>query len=398
MTSVSELAQQSKLRGWTPYQCPSCFSLFRAPGDRIGQIGKCPSCSANILLPQSDSAKNPSQPKPTPAGQPIVAKKAEIVEASDEADSSWKDQTHRRRRFGGNAERLDWEETETSSEKSIPWMAIVSTLTLIALGFAFYSYRTKTAPPPKAGRMPILIDQDVDFASVESSLALTVDEQQNEINDEATALIAKFATFELPKVSEAVANFLSAEDVETRAQFVRNADTVLPLMRAHYTNKEFNYGKFRSLEEGSISYRETFLSTSVRFKDFSTKPVAVEKTEDGYFVDWQSWVGYSEKSIQELMESRPTEPVEVRVEMQKRDYYNYHFSDDKFWASYRLNFPDDEGALWGYIKRDSELFENLKRKPSIPVILKIAYPKNARSSSQVQILERVTNGWVKGIK
>ena len=54
-------------------------------------------------------------------------------------------------------------------------------------------------------------------------------------------------------------------------------------------------------------------AVDVELRDFSIRALAVEKTEEGYLADWESWVGYSELSWEEMQEKRPQEPKLFRV-------------------------------------------------------------------------------------
>ena len=92
----------------------------------------------------------------------------------------------------------------------------------------------------------------------------------------------------------------------------------------------------------------------------------------------------------------------MRVILQRKNYYNFSFIDDKKWASFRLTFFKQERSLWAYVDRESEagkkLLMNVKSGAERPALVKVKYPKNARADDQVIMSELITIGWMLGEK
>lgn len=98
------------------------------------------------------------------------------------------------------------------------------------------------------------------------------------------------------------------------------------------------------------------------------------------------------------MRSRPTEPMTFRVKCENSDYYNYKFADDRTWQAFRLESPDGERTLYGYVPRDSPLAKEMT--PLDPEVrlstltLRLRYPEGAERADQVVVDRVVTTGWV----
>lgn len=81
---------------------------------------------------------------------------------------------------------------------------------------------------------------------------------------------------------------------------------------------------------------------------------------DRLLIDWESFVGYGEKSFDELIGSRPTAPVLIRGLVNLDDYYNFEFSDSRKLISLKISSPDGTSFINAYCERDSEIGRWLK--------------------------------------
>jgi len=100
------------------------------------------------------------------------------------------------------------------------------------------------------------------------------------------------------------------------------------------------------------------------------------------------------------MKEKPTTPVEQRVSVESENYYNFDFppEDERLWQSYRLVAPDGVLFLHGYVKKASDLDNDLRLSPDQTVknvILRIKYPEKSTNQKQVLIDSIVADGWLK---
>ena len=141
--------------------------------------------------------------------------------------------------------------------------------------------------------------------------------------------------------------------------------------------------------------------------------VAFRRDAEGHVrLDWESLVGHSAMTWQEFREKRVSEPALFRGYIIKDDYFNFEFTDEKKYRSFRVFSPDGAWALSAFCEKDSpegraleKLFAALeapKAGPSatgaapvkhLPVSLRLAFPEKAQSDHCVWIREIVGGQW-----
>jgi hypothetical protein len=177
---------------------------------------------------------------------------------------------------------------------------------------------------------------------------------------------------------------------------VRKRDEVEPKIRAWY--REHPFGDLTLKEFGAnhmVMFRYGLASVTVRTSDFKNRFIVLQKTGDGFKVDWESWVGWSEMSWKKFRKQRPAEPKLFRVYAKQGKYYNFGFSDDTVWRCYELGSPDGEDVVFGYVRRGSDLDMKMAGVADKPVgmTLMLRFPENAPSDNQVFIDSIVAEGW-----
>ncbi|MEJ6578801.1 MAG: hypothetical protein QNL33_10680 [Akkermansiaceae bacterium] len=224
--------------------------------------------------------------------------------------------------------------------------------------------------------------------------------------DEVVEAVTDTAKFDLDEIEGTVEAFLNAETVTERLKYVRDGERVLPLMKKHYGGEKIEPEGFKSFEPNAATYRASLMTAKVETGDYSTLIIAVERVvvevigedEVVYKVDWESWVGFCEMSVEDMRRAQPTEPVLLRALVSSDSYYNFSFNDDEKWDSYRLLFRNSDETLSGYVKVGSEASKQLadlrRANERITYTLKVVYPTDGRSKSQVKIVEVVQRGWV----
>lgn len=212
-----------------------------------------------------------------------------------------------------------------------------------------------------------------------------------------------YQEFDLEKIEKVVKAFLESATVTERARYVRDPKRVVAFMKKFYGGEKIKAEGFESLDKSEVSYRGHLLTSQVMTGEFNEEPIAVERIPgkpDAYLVDWESWVGYSEMTVAELKKNRPVTPVMIRAVVTRDSYFNYEFEDDEVWDSYKLVFRYGAESFPGYAKKDTKtgksLFASVRSGENVPLILKVAYPADARSDKSVEIVEVVTQGWLIG--
>ena len=125
-------------------------------------------------------------------------------------------------------------------------------------------------------------------------------------------------------------------------------------------------------------------------------------TGDRFVIDWESFVGYSEKSFAELKRSKPASPVLVRGLVQLHDYYNFEFSDAQKFLSVKVIAPDGDDFIHAYCLRDSQmgrwLLQDLGGRAEDSLTkgytLWINYPNNTQSDRCVNLIQIPAGRWL----
>lgn len=204
---------------------------------------------------------------------------------------------------------------------------------------------------------------------------------------------------ELTSEAEVLARkFLNATQVDEMLATVRNPERTESRMREFYPGGKIQAPGMSQFNSGTgLVTRGGLHSFPVLTRDHEEKSLAFIETPQGLKIDWESWVGWSDIPWKDFISTMPTGSHVFRVVLASVDYYNFGFSDEHKWQSYRLESPDKEHAVYGYVEKNSAL--NAKLRPysgeqSVLVTLGLKYPVDAKSDSQVEIERLVCEGWV----
>ena len=406
---MSETATANR---WVPYQCPTCFGLFRIKKSQMGQAGRCPVCSS-VVRPSAKENRGILEQAATPASdhdnllEKVAVAKAMTPDEIAGLEAARK-KGRRRQYVGEEAEGIDWEdEGRQEGSNEVSWRVVASILlsafVLLALSIFYYQ---RLVENPTAGFSEPLIDRekaDALLDEIEKAEQKTKKIEEGEI---AAKTVDGFKKFDNDKLEEAVKNFVTAESPAELKKYIREAERVGPLIDRYYEQVAYEAAGFESLNRLELSYLGEILTTSVTTADFLSSPIAVERVVDGdkesYQVDWESWVGYCDYTPEEMREKKPDQPFLMRVIMEPANYYNYGFSDDRKWRSLGLELKDPVYSFLGYVARDSEQDKELqimmKNANALSCLIKVAYPSGARAKDQVEILEIVAKGWVTSLE
>ena len=399
------LETTQKKRRWVACACSECRFVFRVPKQHDGVGVVCPACHHLSRLPEEkkpDLKKNPGSqdtieliPRDSRKVPPVVARSIDDVEPlspSEQASGSFEHHASKRRPI--QQELPEWErETEQVNssryrQKSpLPWVVGGTLLGLTLVGLGAWVV-LGTVGKQEVAKLP---GEDIQW---ESHGAVT---EEKPVTEE----IQNFLTTGndvLESAEPIIERFLTVENFEDFRPLVRFPDVAMPRIEEWYKHhplktkdvKEVGYG-------GSVTVKNNMTSLTLQMKDYTLKQIALVRTDDGYRIDWESWVGWTEMSWEQLIKERPTEPQIVLVRAKIDAYYNRDFTDEAKWVSITLNNPNSDRTLYGYVDREDPTLTRLISGVSsgeVAVTVKIRYPENARAGNQVIITEFIFNGWV----
>ncbi len=169
--------------------------------------------------------------------------------------------------------------------------------------------------------------------------------------------------------------YLDAKTWEERLPYVRYPEKVKPLMQEWYKNFtgttsyiEIQPSKKKDVKVGGwISVRAIFSRGKNGFGQIveDARWYTLQKTQDGYLIDWESSEGYNPFTIKAYIVQKPTNPLKFRL-CAKMDstYSGYFLKKEDIYYNIRLEEAKDFNYLYGYILKNSEdgkrIFDILK--------------------------------------
>lgn len=253
-------------------------------------------------------------------------------------------------------------------------------LALIVAGVVISMNSGRKSPVPAPVEMPALTT-----AHEEPATGTTAPEPRGDIEflAEAEPLARKF---------------LEATTIGELLPLVRDPAAAEPRMRRFYPDgKVAAPGLSQFNASGEAASLGKLRSVVVTTRDFDNKALAFTDTAGDMKVDWESWVGWSDMTWDEFRASKPADGKVFRVTLSPVEYYNFKFSDDTKWQSYRLVSPDQEHSIYGYTERGSSLDQLIRPNAdtkSVALMLSLKFPEGATADDQVVIERFVNEGWV----
>jgi hypothetical protein len=218
--------------------------------------------------------------------------------------------------------------------------------------------------------------------------------------DEPPAVAPRSEVLVLGEAEPLARTFLMATTVDEILPLVRDRAVAEARIRKFHAGgkieapglSQFNAG------QGMVAKGKLY-SVPVLTRDQESKSLAFVDTPEGLKIDWESWVGWSEITWKEFRSTKPVTSHVFRVILSPVDYYNFDFTDDGKWKSYRLESPDKEHAIYGYVEKGSLLDRRIHLdgdQKNVLMMLSLKFPANAKSDSQVEIERLICEGWVEG--
>lgn len=408
---------------WMLLRCPSCDGLLKIDADTAGPSVLCPTCREILDLPDADDPAEQLAAGAVAAADVEEAAAAIAGEAGFEADiaaqgdesqvpgrkiesgepfakplSTTEDPAvakaredadrHRRqvRRKARRVEVPDWDRdpsevafphdrTAESVAEMFRWIAGILIVLLFAI-LAIFTFR--------------------DPAEV------VLDEPEQ---DRPVVLQDKERERRLSRITPIVKSFLEAPTLDALASVSRDPQKALPRMREFYARGGGTYRPFGMREIGDFTDalfigRATILP--VQTGDFEERSLAVIESEDGTnAADWESFVGYGELGWEEMLATRPGEPVLMRVRARLDSYYNFGFADERAWVCLSMEDIDGRHQVFAYTPRNGpvapKLYKIIADSPDqFLAIVRLQFPAEGAGENQAILSEVVQKGWVAG--
>jgi hypothetical protein len=209
----------------------------------------------------------------------------------------------------------------------------------------------------------------------------------------------------LAEAEQIVRKYMDTPLWQDRLKYVFEPERVRKLMEDYYDhqhNVDPVTGALMSQTRTRMNNIEVVVLTYRGARLNGRLEVALRRTSaDRLVIDWESLVGYSEKSFSKLIVDRPDQPVLVRGFVSVHDYY-YEFADDKKHLSIKVTSPDGGEFFNAYCQRGSRMedwiYANVGGRPEDheprPLTLWISYPPQAQSGRCANLVQIQAGSWL----
>lgn len=358
------------------YVCPTCRLVFTAHVSQLGEEVKCPGCQHLVKIPREGEEEQKLRPR----------KSKKYVQAGNSEGTSASFMRNDRRK-------PDWERgihQESTAKKepgqqSLPWVWILPAGIIGLLLFGFMLTMVFNAKPVE----PVVADVSAKPASdivapVEPAVAEKKTVEEYTIDKHGKLL------------EESITKFLQANTIEELLPLVRHTPGVEDRMKNYYSHHEMEKRDLRTLaNSASLLDHPDQILFEARLSDYSTKQGTAQLIDGKIYIDWDTFVVYSDMPWNKLSTDKPTKAVMIRAVSNPSSYYNFDFTDDK-WAAFELSSPAEDMTFIGYVPKNSALHAKLSPiggNERLEVILKVKYPEEAISSNQIIIEDVVDTKW-----
>lgn len=201
--------------------------------------------------------------------------------------------------------------------------------------------------------------------------------------------------------AEVATRFTRARTQQERLQLVREPAEVSEIMAEFFTHGRGAREQVAEVKAmpAAGNGTDTFERFAVTMADGSTRLLCVVVSEAGAKVDFKSYARYGSVSWEALLTGQTRSASEVRVFLEKGNYYNYNFTDEKQRENFIATSPDLDVPVQLYILREAvgaKTLEELIMGKPMRVTLAIRATDDSHDKRQFEITRLVTAGWVAG--
>ena len=366
-------------RRWKAFVCPGCRCVFRAEARHEGEGVTCPSCGRLLRIPTEGDV---TPPLVATTQQPLL-REPSVEEQPPQPRSSRRKKSRRDlKEWGGDGDH------RRSGGTGFLLLLISGALVLAAVIVGVFFFTNLGVH--QSGELEKQADQVVMPPVVPA------------IRQADVPLEERSPTSLLAEIQPLVEKFMAANSVEALLPLVRNPSVAEARMRGFYRDgKVVAPGLSKIRDDVGLSIDGNAVGVAVLTLELEEKGLSLVKELDGFKIDWESWVGWSEMPWDEFLASKPTTSRVFRVTLYPVDYYNLAFSDESKWQSYRIESLGNEQSVFAYAGKDTVVSQLLYFSPDVKsrcVMLALKFPQNAESSNQVEIERFVKDGWIENIK
>ena len=226
-------------------------------------------------------------------------------------------------------------------------------------------WRCRESPPKGKKKFLILLVPLVVLAAFiindktkrESNDALENRERTLTFEEEVAALNFPPAEGDLPL--DVADKFLQTSDPLERMKYARDPQRIAQILSSFPEQARSEIPTDTRLFDNFVNEEPGVQRIETVFKDGTYRSLFIVRTPEGPKVDWEAYARWSNALQKWTAEAadpdfqRGEESAVVRVFINIEFYYNFRFSDEEVWKSYRIKSRDLPDSVTAYAKADS---------------------------------------------
>lgn len=200
---------------------------------------------------------------------------------------------------------------------------------------------------------------------------------------------------EFDQASAVLRKALGGNSMAAMESCVRHPELTMPRVRASPATR--GVLPAQPIEIGpKFGVSGDLLLTTLRLRDGTHRPVAMEKKKEGYLLDWESLTGWGESTFTELL-TRPNSKVVLMRVMCSPTSAKAPF-EDAGGVSLVLSHPAEQTTLSAYVP--AELLKahaagkSLTTSRNTPFTLRLLTEKASAEQGWVRVMQIICIGWV----
>lgn len=415
--------QQSSERGndaqavatvsWNPFVCQDCRGVFRVPRHHAGRAVVCPLCDRLLRLPEARESLPPlvegqaeSETAPMSESATVAARAEEAAESESVASSkssheriaelelqaiedprhqatersnSARKRKHRRR---NESRELGW---ENKPEKRVIQFGtnkngylVIGALVLV-LGLVLWVVFMTEPAKKNTPALPEVVAEPPKSENKQRSGEVSLSDMQ--------------------RAQQVLSAVLEAKTVDALLPHIRRGQALEQRVRSYHASHALQPTQLTEISEiTQVGEGGRFYQVLTLLGDGMPQTFFLERRQEGFLIDWESWVGWSAQELAEVVNRQLKGSFVMRLRLESETYYNFDFPPDQehMWQSYRLQSPDGAVVVHGYAPKASAVDADLRLNADEQerrVIVRFRYPEGSTQRNQFLIEEVLSPTW-----
>jgi len=200
-------------------------------------------------------------------------------------------------------------------------------------------------------------------------------------------------------VAEILTRYFKAENWSERLPLVRKTPQVEQKMKSWYAwHKDESF--LRVAADRTMTQAGGYFVIKLHGDGLPSNHIVLEKIDEEYRVDWESFVIYQDLDWAKIQEEKSTEIREIRCILESVENTHQELTSEKGYYCYKLIHPVTKKVMISYYNaqmsndNDSGLGQSLSQASKGRYTLGVSYPEKGELGQDLIISRVLAKGWV----